>query len=38
VECAANLGALPAAGATIVMGGPKIKGATGGPSRVIALA
>jgi kynurenine formamidase len=37
LECVANLGDLPAAGATIVVGGPKIAGATGGPSRVIAL-
>ncbi|MEM7531373.1 MAG: cyclase family protein [Chloroflexota bacterium] len=37
VENAANLGALPASGATVIVGGPKIAGATGGPSRVIAL-
>ncbi len=37
VECIANLGELPAVGATLVVGAPKIKGATGGPSRVIAL-
>jgi kynurenine formamidase len=37
LECVANLGDLPAAGATLVVGGPKIEGATGGPSRVIAL-
>lgn len=37
LECAANLGQLPARGATVVVGGPKYKGATGGPSRVIAL-
>ena len=37
MECVANLGAVPAAGATIVAGGPKIVGATGGPSRVLAL-
>ncbi len=37
LECAANLGALPPAGATIVVGGPKIAGASGGPSRVFAL-
>lgn len=37
MESVANLGQLPAKGATIVAGGPKIKGATGGPSRVIAL-
>jgi kynurenine formamidase len=37
MECVANLDQLPAVGATIVAGGPKIKGATGGPSRVLAL-
>ncbi len=37
VEAVANLGALPPLGATIVVGGPKIKGATGGPARVLAL-
>lgn len=37
MECVANLSQLPAVGATIVAGGPKIQGATGGPSRVIAL-
>lgn len=37
IECAANLGKLPASGATVVVGGPKIAGATGGPSRVLAL-
>jgi kynurenine formamidase len=35
--CVANLGDLPAVGATLVVGAPKIKGATGGPSRVMAL-
>lgn len=34
LECAANLAALPAAGATIVVGAPKFKGGTGGPARV----
>ena len=38
MECVANLGELPSAGATVIVGGPKIAGATGGPSRVIALA
>jgi kynurenine formamidase len=38
IECAANLGQLPARGAVVVVGGPKIQGASGGPSRVIALA
>lgn len=37
MECVANLGDVPAVGATIVAGGPKIAGATGGPSRVLAL-
>lgn len=37
MECVANLGALPARGATVVVGGPTVVGATGGPSRVIAL-
>ena len=37
VECLANLDTLPAKGALLVLGGPKVKGATGGPSRAIAL-
>jgi kynurenine formamidase len=37
VENVANLDALPAKGATLVLGGPKVRGGTGGPSRVIAL-
>jgi kynurenine formamidase len=37
IEGAANLGQCPPKGATIVVGGPKIEGATGGPSRVFAL-
>ena len=37
LEGAANLGQLPEKGATIVVGGPKIEGATGGPSGVFAL-
>ncbi|HLT01083.1 MAG TPA: cyclase family protein [Geminicoccaceae bacterium] len=37
LEGVANLAELPATGATLVVGGPKIKGATGGPSRVLAL-
>jgi len=37
LECVANLGQCPPKGATIVVGGPKIQGATGGPSRVFAL-
>jgi kynurenine formamidase len=37
IECIANLGALPATGATLVAGAPKIAGGTGGHGRVIAL-
>jgi kynurenine formamidase len=37
LEAVANLAALPPIGATIVVGGPKIEGATGGPARVLAL-
>lgn len=37
IECLANLDAVPASGAHLVVGGPKVRGATGGPSRVIAL-
>ena len=37
LECAANLGALPPTGATIVVGVPRIAGGTGGPGRALAL-
>lgn len=37
IECVANLDQLPAAGATIVIGAPKIRQATGGPARVFAF-
>jgi kynurenine formamidase len=37
LECVANLETLPASGATIIVGAPKVAGATGGPSRVFAL-
>ncbi|ODT06129.1 MAG: cyclase [Mesorhizobium sp. SCN 65-20] len=37
IEGVANLDKLPAKGATIVVGAPKIRGATGGPARVFAL-
>jgi kynurenine formamidase len=37
LECAANLGALPPTGATIVAGAPRIAGGTGGPGRALAL-
>jgi kynurenine formamidase len=38
VELMANLGTLPASGATIVVGGPKHEGGSGGPARVFAIA
>lgn len=38
IEGIANLGSLPASGATIVVGVPKIRGGTGGPARIFALA
>lgn len=37
LECVANLGALPAAGATLIVGAPKVRGGTGGPARVFAM-
>jgi len=37
IEGIANLDALPASGATVVVGAPKVKGGTGGPARIIAL-
>jgi kynurenine formamidase len=37
IENAANLGKVPAAGATLVVGLAKVKDATGGPVRLIAL-
>lgn len=37
IECLANLDALPAAGAKIVVGAPKIRGGTGGPARIFAM-
>ncbi len=37
LECAANLGALPPTGATVVAGAPRIAGGTGGPGRALAL-
>jgi kynurenine formamidase len=36
LECLANLGRLPEAGARIFIGAPKVEGASGGPARVIA--
>lgn len=38
LECAANLARLPAKGAMLVVGAQKIRGATGGPCRVMAFA
>ena len=37
LECVANLDQVPAAGATLVVGLAKVKDATGGPARLIAL-
>jgi kynurenine formamidase len=37
IEGIANLDKVPVKGATIVVGAPKIKGATGGPARIFAL-
>lgn len=37
IECTANLGQVPVRGATAVIGGPSVAGATGGPSRCFAL-
>jgi len=37
MECVANLDAVPATGATLVVGAPKVKDGTGGPTRLIAL-
>ena len=37
VELMANLGRVPPAGATVIVGAPKHDGATGGPARVLAL-
>jgi kynurenine formamidase len=37
LECLANLGALPAKGATLIVGAPKIRGGSGGPCRVFAM-
>ena len=37
IENIANLGRVPAVGATLVAGLPKVKGATGGPARIFAL-
>ena len=37
LEAVANLDRLPASGATLVLGAPKFRGGTGGPSRLFAL-
>lgn len=37
LECIANLEALPASGATLIVGAPKVKGGSGGPARVFAM-
>ena len=37
IECLAGLDEMPAAGATLMVGAPKIKDGTGGPARVMAL-
>jgi kynurenine formamidase len=37
VEAVANLDVVPPKGAILVLGGPKVRGGTGGASRVIAL-
>jgi kynurenine formamidase len=37
LECVANLSKLPPAGAIVFVGGPKVVGASGGPSRVLAV-
>jgi kynurenine formamidase len=37
LECVANLSKLPPAGATVFVGAPKVIGASGGPTRVLAV-
>ena len=37
IECLAGLDEVPAAGATLMVGAPKVRGGTGGQARVIAL-
>lgn len=37
IECLANLDAVPASGATLVVGAPKHAGGTGGPARIFTL-
>lgn len=38
IECIANLEQVPASGATLVIGAPKMRGGTGGPARIFAMA
>ncbi len=37
IEALANLDSVPASGATIVIGAPKLRGGTGGPARIFAM-
>ncbi|WP_170606237.1 cyclase family protein [Ruegeria arenilitoris] len=37
IECIANLDEVPASGATLIVGAPKIQGGTGGQARIFAL-
>jgi kynurenine formamidase len=37
IECLAGLDMMPAAGATLMVGAPKVRNGTGGPARVMAL-
>ncbi|MER3490511.1 MAG: cyclase, partial [Meiothermus sp.] len=37
LENLANLASVPPRGATLIVGGPKHKGASGGPTRVMAV-
>src|SRR5262245_39710454 len=37
LECVANLSKVPPAGATVFVGAPKVSGASGGPTRVLAV-
>jgi kynurenine formamidase len=37
LECVANLSELPPSGATVFVGAPKVTGASGGPTRVLAV-
>jgi hypothetical protein len=37
IEAVANLGEAPASGAHVIVGGPKVVGASGGPARIFAL-